>query len=125
MKSALVISSEPLDPLEVLLDDSLSSKSPVNFRISPFEAPVLNSCIVSVPDDTLKIMTSDAESDDPKEIVSDPPAPVIVSTPPAPVIISALDPAMIMSAPAPPVMVSASVCPVKFTDDPDEFNVIV
>ena len=112
MKSALVISSEPLDPLEVLLDDSLSSKSPVNLRISPFEEPVLNSCIVSAPDDALKIMTSDAESDDPK-VVSDPPAPVIVSTPPAPVIISALDPAMIMSAPAPPVMVSASVCPVN------------
>ena len=80
---------------------------------------------ISIPDDELKIIISEAESEDPKEIVSDPPAPVIVSAPPAPVIISLPEPAVIISPPAPPVIDKPSVCPVKSTFVPDAFNVIV
>ena len=57
---------------------------------------------MSAPEEALKFTTSEAESELPKEIVSDPPAPVIVSVPAAPVIISFPEPAVIISPPAPP-----------------------
>ena len=77
--------------------------------MSPLLDPAVNCLTISIPDVELKIIISEAESDDPSEIVSAPPAPVIVSAPPAPEIISFPEPVVIISFPAAPVIDKPSV----------------
>ena len=71
------------------------------------------------------MITSEAESELPTEIVSVPPAPFIISAPAAPLIVSSPEPPVISSISAPPVIIKPSVCPVKSITVPDAFNVIV
>ena len=57
----------------------------------------------------LNIITSEALSELPNEMVSLPSAPVIISAPPAPLIMSSPEPEVIVSPPAPPVIDKLSV----------------
>ena len=70
------------------------------------------------------MITSEALSELPNEIVSLPSAPVMMSAPPAPSIVSSPDPDVIVSPPAPPVIDKLSVWPVKSTTVAEEARVI-